>query len=200
MCHLEGPNKEHGVLNDFDLARIRDGRESSATGTERTGTVPFMALDLLTQEGFRGDVPRLYRHDLESFIWVLPYQLLYGLNSAQDDMLRKWDTADYDQCLAQKHSFLFEPNYQPRPGYEAVWKEVGLPAVWWLRQHISAVSEQRRNPVSAETQAMADRWKKPTVDGAIAIMQDFKRAMKPGLEELGIEVPDDASLFRKPSP
>ncbi|KAG2117333.1 uncharacterized protein F5147DRAFT_648875 [Suillus discolor] len=43
-------------------------------GNERTGMVLFMALDLLTIEGQRGEIKHLYRHDLESFmrcfVWI----------------------------------------------------------------------------------------------------------------------------------
>jgi len=36
-----------GVLNDFDLATVGPG----PTGNERTGTLPFMALELLSAKG-----------------------------------------------------------------------------------------------------------------------------------------------------
>ncbi|KAG1764448.1 hypothetical protein EDD22DRAFT_883542 [Suillus occidentalis] len=56
------------VLIDFDLSSTkRDG----LSGFECIGTVPFMALDLLTPEAIAGDVEHMYRHDAESFIWVL---------------------------------------------------------------------------------------------------------------------------------
>ena len=58
-----------GVINDFDLAHVR-GKERPS-GIERTGTMPFMALDLLTEDAWAGKVQRLYRHDCESFAWVL---------------------------------------------------------------------------------------------------------------------------------
>ncbi|KAG1730062.1 hypothetical protein EDB19DRAFT_1832147 [Suillus lakei] len=58
-----------GVLNDFDLSSTRD----TPSGQERTGTVPFMALDLLTKEAINGQVKHLYQHDAESFIWVLTW-------------------------------------------------------------------------------------------------------------------------------
>ncbi|KAF8881740.1 hypothetical protein BD779DRAFT_1788133 [Infundibulicybe gibba] len=54
-----------GILNDFDLAQLRGPPQS---GTERTGTMPFMALELLKGHG---RVRRQYRHDAESFAWVL---------------------------------------------------------------------------------------------------------------------------------
>jgi hypothetical protein len=45
--------------NDFDLAHVRG--KTRPSGTERTGTMPFMALDLLTKEAWEGKVERLYR-------------------------------------------------------------------------------------------------------------------------------------------
>ena len=58
-----------GVLNDYDLSSMKD----CPTGRERTGTVPFMALDLLLDEAMEGKVEHLYQHDAESFIWVLTW-------------------------------------------------------------------------------------------------------------------------------
>ncbi|KAF8877383.1 hypothetical protein BD779DRAFT_1475263 [Infundibulicybe gibba] len=60
---------KRGILNDFDLALLRARRLPS--GTERTGTMPFMALDLLEEPAWKGEVRREYRHDAESFAWVL---------------------------------------------------------------------------------------------------------------------------------
>ncbi|KAI0337828.1 hypothetical protein BDW22DRAFT_1305393, partial [Trametopsis cervina] len=57
------------VLNDFDLA-ITPG-QSRGLG-EATGTTPFMAVDLLCAEFWEtGLITRVYRHDLEGFIWIL---------------------------------------------------------------------------------------------------------------------------------
>ncbi|OAX38296.1 hypothetical protein K503DRAFT_770628, partial [Rhizopogon vinicolor AM-OR11-026] len=51
-----------GILNNYDLSSTRD----SPTGNERTGTVPFMAMELLTKAALEGKVEHLYRHDAES--------------------------------------------------------------------------------------------------------------------------------------
>jgi hypothetical protein len=61
--------RQVGVLNDFDLARFAD--QKGASGHDNTGTLPFMALDLLSEEGMRGEIPRRYRHEAESFAWSL---------------------------------------------------------------------------------------------------------------------------------
>ena len=58
-----------GVLNDFDLARFAD--QKGASGQDNTGTLPFMALDLLSEKGLHGEIPRRYRHEAESFTWCL---------------------------------------------------------------------------------------------------------------------------------
>ena len=58
-----------GILNDFDLARFADQR--GASGQDNAGTLPFMALDLLSVRGLGGEIPRRYRHEAESFTWCL---------------------------------------------------------------------------------------------------------------------------------
>ncbi|KAG1805973.1 uncharacterized protein BJ212DRAFT_1437720, partial [Suillus subaureus] len=63
--------KRIGVLNDYDLSSLAN--DQGPRGNERTGTVPFMALDLLSVKGQRGEVKHLYRHDLESFIWCFAW-------------------------------------------------------------------------------------------------------------------------------
>ncbi|KAG1876137.1 hypothetical protein C8R48DRAFT_570134, partial [Suillus tomentosus] len=51
-----------GVLNDYDLSSLANAVGPQGNG--RTGTVPFMALDLLTKISQQGKVKHLYRHDL----------------------------------------------------------------------------------------------------------------------------------------
>ena len=58
-----------GILNDFDLSKFANQKGSS--GQDNTGTLPFMALDLLSDKGLGGEIPRLYRHEAESFAWSL---------------------------------------------------------------------------------------------------------------------------------
>ncbi|KAF8904622.1 hypothetical protein CPB85DRAFT_1316785 [Mucidula mucida] len=57
-----------GVPNDLDLASLLSELESG-TSLRRTGTPPFMALDL--QNPHKLQVRHLYRHDLESLFYVL---------------------------------------------------------------------------------------------------------------------------------
>ena len=57
-----------GVLNDYDLASLAD---CPTTNTDRTGTLPFMALPIIKSKD--GCLPRMYKHDAESFFWVFTY-------------------------------------------------------------------------------------------------------------------------------
>jgi hypothetical protein len=95
-----------GVLNDYDLSSLASAQ--GPEGNERTGTVPFMALDLLTEQGQRGEVKHLYRHDLESFMWVLAWVCLrYGDGKLQQPRpLDRWATVDAVGCGKEKLSFL----------------------------------------------------------------------------------------------
>lgn len=70
---MVNPDTKHGILDDRALGYVR---KSGPAGNERTETVPFMALDLLCDEYWRGEVERLYRHDLEGLIWILPWVFL----------------------------------------------------------------------------------------------------------------------------
>jgi len=66
---LEKTGNPVGILNDFDLATWVN---HSTRNDDRTGTIPFMAIDLL-EGGLQNRIPRLYRHDMESFVWVLTF-------------------------------------------------------------------------------------------------------------------------------
>ncbi|KAH7889059.1 hypothetical protein F5I97DRAFT_1828322 [Phlebopus sp. FC_14] len=112
-----------GVLNDFDLASLGGG----VTGTERTGTVPFMALDLLTEEALTGEVTHLYEHDAESFIWVLTWISLRYSNGQpmKNKALDQWLIVDAVTCGEKKLAFLDKSgslldnkNYPPGKGHE----------------------------------------------------------------------------------
>ncbi|KAI0328333.1 hypothetical protein GY45DRAFT_1306993 [Cubamyces sp. BRFM 1775] len=71
MCRGEDKDPVCAVLNDWDLGIDAKDANLTHAGFKVTGTVPFMAIDLLTEKGLDGRVAVLYRHDLEAFIWVL---------------------------------------------------------------------------------------------------------------------------------
>jgi hypothetical protein len=100
-----------GILNDFDLASIMKPGDASPskTGHRRTGTAMFMSLDLLTADGVKGLVPRTYRHELESFAWVLLYAALCVTNGEENlNVLpfRDWVALTSIDLGLQKTAFL----------------------------------------------------------------------------------------------
>jgi hypothetical protein len=104
LMHRKGT----GVLNDFDLARLTTPGNVYPRGFDRTGTTPFLALDLLTKDAQDGKVERRYRHDLESFLWVLMWiAACYdnGVESIPDDYMY-WLDEDINVCCSMKRSTL----------------------------------------------------------------------------------------------
>ena len=67
--------KAKGIVNDWDMASILNdaGEVPTSAAKHRTGTIPFMARDLLVEN----PPPHLYRHDLESFFFVLVWAAIH---------------------------------------------------------------------------------------------------------------------------
>src|SRR5271170_3917635 len=76
-------------------------------GTNRMGTIPFMAIELLTNEYWNGSIERLYRHELEAFIWILPFVFLRYQNgkSQRGTVVDQWMTSNYISCREKKSAF-----------------------------------------------------------------------------------------------
>ena len=74
--------KQNGVLVDFDVSV---GQNEATGKNEITGTLPFKALDLLDDYRFgrQGAAATLYRHEAESFSWILLY-LCYAVAKRKD--------------------------------------------------------------------------------------------------------------------
>ncbi|KAG1730177.1 hypothetical protein EDB19DRAFT_1913000 [Suillus lakei] len=93
---------------------------------ERTGTVPFMAVDLLTLEAIQGKVEHVYAHDAESFIWVLTWVCLRyedGNLLSQNRPLDEWLKVDAIQCREKKNDFRSSglPTMRPSGSHEVSW-------------------------------------------------------------------------------
>ncbi|OJA11262.1 hypothetical protein AZE42_05676 [Rhizopogon vesiculosus] len=110
-----------GVLNDYDLSSLKSAL--GPQGNERTGTVPFMALELLTKQGQRGEIKHLYRHDLESFIWALAWVCLRykdGRLLTSDCPLDNWATEDAQTVREKKLAFLSDFLQFKPPGIDSL--------------------------------------------------------------------------------
>jgi hypothetical protein len=111
MLRKEG-DKIYAVLNDFDLAVSADVKITSSK--QRTGTKPFMAIDLL-----RPDPPvHMYRHDLESLFYVLVWTTSRFHNGDEIALPPLQELADNDGVtVTEKKSFfvmMSEPLLTPQ--------------------------------------------------------------------------------------
>ena len=101
------PIRKYGVLTDFDLPAM--SWRTRVAGSNRTGTIPFMALDLLFGEYGEDKVTRHYHHELEAFIWMLPFVFLAYDNGELDPknrFIKYWITSDQLTCRKEKLFFL----------------------------------------------------------------------------------------------
>ena len=92
-----------GVLNDWDLATALSA--SSIPNTDRTGTIPFMALQLVSIE----NTVHLLRHDAESFIWVLLWVCGCSDGSGKEVPVapyKLWRHLDMFTCKKERGDFL----------------------------------------------------------------------------------------------
>ena len=118
MYYRDDNNEVIGVLNDYDLASQKG---DPPRGNQRTGTIPFMALDLLRPDGQSGKVEHVYRHDLESFIWVLVWlTLLYKDGEKVSGSIDDWAKVDANSCYLAKLGFLNRPPDLPDRVYYMV--------------------------------------------------------------------------------
>ena len=122
MMYYEENGVLYGVLNDFDLAAKMEVGERSPKkqGFERTGTIPFMARDLLQYPG--GRMTRWFRHDLESCMWCI---VLHSLKHERVDLY----TASLSSVSDKRGSIMyhFDLNFLKRE-----WEYYYMFLVSWL--------------------------------------------------------------------
>ncbi|THU91824.1 hypothetical protein K435DRAFT_673302 [Dendrothele bispora CBS 962.96] len=100
-----------GILNDWDLAAKVDenGDIPISQRCFRTGTKPFLSLDLLQTPS----PPHHYRHDLESFFWILIWAALhYELNgkktAKRKEIISRWCDGSFEEARQAKVAFLID--------------------------------------------------------------------------------------------
>ncbi|KAL4242538.1 hypothetical protein ABKN59_011747 [Abortiporus biennis] len=109
------PDDEYPVMVKHNDETNSSERWPPQTYIFRTGTAPFMAVDLLYPTP---PTMHLYRHDLESFFYVLVW-FVAAFNPAKRVIgdITTWRQADHSRILAAKMSFL-----QKKTTFEAVFK------------------------------------------------------------------------------
>ena len=93
-----------GVLTDFDCASL-----TRLPGTDRTGTIPFMDLELLRDQYWKGNITRRYHHDLEAFICMLLFVFLAYDDEKFDphaSSVKDWMTSGHNTCRESKSDFI----------------------------------------------------------------------------------------------
>ncbi|KZT08872.1 uncharacterized protein LAESUDRAFT_811005 [Laetiporus sulphureus 93-53] len=194
---LYDPITRKGVLNVFDLARIRLDDNNQATGQERTGTIPFMAMDLLSREYFRGEIVRLYRHDFESFLWILAYRLLRGA-SGQNTDVGKWNTGNYIDCRFAKSDFLttqMETRQVLDDDNARVWKSVGVGLFRWFDEklhvmgRLRGLKDQEPEELSWSDLEEINRWDDPSNQSSTQVLKDAEGVIATRLAKAGSSIP-----------
>jgi len=121
-------DNKNGVLNDFDLSTIMKpgSLHPNRQGLERTGTLPFMAMELLHEKGFEGKIPRRYRYELESFAWVLVWVsrcVVDGKDSERPPCMEEWLGGSNRLVYMSKLTFMLHQRETPMsPDYERLGK------------------------------------------------------------------------------
>ncbi|KAI0388249.1 hypothetical protein F5Y17DRAFT_251326 [Xylariaceae sp. FL0594] len=98
----------NGMLIDLDLAKIRDSGPSGAR--HQTGTMQFMAVEVLRK------TDHTYRHDLESFFYVLLWMCARqswsngfargGEKPPKESILRRWEIGTFDSIADAKEGHM----------------------------------------------------------------------------------------------
>ena len=102
----------YGVMNDFDLGQISDVEREGYKG-ERTGTRPFMSINLHLGRGQTQIPKHIERFDLESVFYVMFWEAqlsnngeLYATKAASDEF-DEWDRKNDQSLISDKGRILW---------------------------------------------------------------------------------------------
>ncbi|KAJ7592400.1 hypothetical protein C8J56DRAFT_1161612 [Mycena floridula] len=156
---------QKGILNDWDLATYRFLVTASVLSLrrDRTASMPFVALQLLDDAGWKGEIRRLYRHDLESFAWVL-FWICSRFSNGQEQRrgpLEAFITKDHEECFSRKKS-LVVADVAATNDYALCW----FPAVrminYWQKHHNQKTFQRSERAVFLAMQASGGGTKLPS--------------------------------------
>ncbi|TFY74109.1 hypothetical protein EWM64_g9903 [Hericium alpestre] len=107
LCEQRPSGKFHAIVNDFDLATWikADGSPELSLSNHRTGTLPFMALELLRKR----TIQHRLRHDLESLFYVAIWWAVEKDstdNHAARNALARWNEGPENRVAGVKEDFL----------------------------------------------------------------------------------------------
>ncbi|QRV83088.1 hypothetical protein RhiJN_11104 [Ceratobasidium sp. AG-Ba] len=129
---IEG--KIYGTLSDWDLSHTD---QSNSTGNDDlAATIPFLSLDILYRRARNLPFRRTYCSDLESFVWVLLWVVLFvqGRKVVQDHpTFREVAVDEFGRCYRAKLDLLQDLSRALKP--LEPWKEF-KPLTLWSRPWI----------------------------------------------------------------
>ncbi|RXW21558.1 hypothetical protein EST38_g4310 [Candolleomyces aberdarensis] len=152
VLHLDKDRKAKGVADDCDMASSKDalGKIDSLLATHhRTGTSPFMAVDLLDDNSH----PHLYRHELESLFYVLlwgalHYEVSAGVRHPTLKVMKKWE-GEHASVGNAKDAFFGNPDKAKtildaiRPEFHELRDEWIEPLYWLIKDARNSVPVRR---------------------------------------------------------
>jgi serine/threonine protein kinase len=167
MLRMEG-DKVYGVLNDFDLAVLRDVQSPSSK--QRTGTKPFMAIDLLQR-----DAPiHMYRHDLESMFYVILWitSRFHNGEEIANPPLQEWADKDDTALLHKKSRLIFhETPPAPTPQFVSLRRRWVIPMLMMIAEGFST---RRRYLLEEETPESATLYFDDETLGGLVTLDKFQ--------------------------
>ena len=183
-----------GVLNDFDLALFTDDDKDGPTSRQRTGTEPFMAIDLL--EDPSSPPQHLYRHDLESLFYVMVF-ITTRYDKGKEikrDALEEWLVQLGTAQAGVKRGFLLEPPPSSTDSYKAIEPLVsGLHTLfargyWEQKEHRERQKYKRSGMVEEyknmmKLSSLDDNYDEETL-GGIVTFDTFNELLQMALEEV----------------
>ncbi|KAA1476852.1 hypothetical protein DENSPDRAFT_843973 [Dentipellis sp. KUC8613] len=140
--------KKHasGVLNDWDLGEVVPANQEDhiATSRHRTGTLPFMVMELLSE-----DPPvHIYRHDLESFFWILMWAALHleldGKERPINPLVDPWTQGSWDMMASAKQQVIGSKFLEYISAITPAFQPLVDEWIWPLRRLFSSYDEARQ--------------------------------------------------------
>ncbi|KAF6748561.1 hypothetical protein DFP72DRAFT_820046 [Ephemerocybe angulata] len=125
---MVNPETGKPKLCDFGLSHFRT--ETRPKGDSNTATWAFMAIELLTERAMLGEIPRVYRHEVESFVAVLVWIVLrYRKGVLADDSTTKgWTDPSFTKCKDARETTVMRilAGSLPKPSWVSnkIWKVV----------------------------------------------------------------------------
>ncbi|KAG6843425.1 hypothetical protein H0H87_004701, partial [Tephrocybe sp. NHM501043] len=173
-----------GILNDWDLAsEVEDNNEIKlSNANHRIGTLPFMARDLLVNN----PPSHLYRHDLESFFYILIWAALHydfaagtKISSDQVSITRTWNDDVFRRNRSAKYEFLKERKRLDKV-IAAVRKGCEPLIPWiisiWRLFFITERTLANMEPIDGYDNEVAIEWDNSTLGGHITF-ETFMKAL-----------------------